>query len=444
MPRLPFCLTALVAALALSSCSLNEISKMDKEASGQADTAQRVLQSRQTLTQPTVVWSDKPWVNLQPVTPVISTPDEKNLPACQITINRPEGISLPELGQRITALCGIRVSITPDAFAALSSISTGSVVTSQMNGQLPAPDDNGRVPLSQMGTTSAQPVSVQSSPSLIRGLKYQGDIRGLLDMAASGLGLSWRSDSSGVYFYQQDTRTFQLVILNTKVNSSASINSGSGNQLGSGGGTSGGTTGDISSNQKTDYGMNSDLYDDIKKTVEQMVTPKSGRFWLSSATGTLSVTDTPDVLNRIGRYIEYPEALIPGQREIGSTTSGNMWGNVYPRSGFVTQTDSYKSAAVVVQRVADIITRQGQLHVYSPLTGQRSPGYWPPEPVQENTGTKNHKWQRLSPQLSQSCAVFPDTGGLTAEDGNYAWALWQPYSCCKRRGQTFLYSTDFS
>ena len=339
MPRLPFCLTALVAALALSSCSLNEISKMDKEASGQADTAQRVLQSRQTLTQPTVVWSDKPWVNLQPVTPVISTPDENNLPACQITINRPEGISLPELGQRITALCGIRVSITPDAFAALSSISTGSVVTSQMNGQLPAPDDNGRVPLSQMGTTSAQPVSVQSSPSLIRGLKYQGDIRGLLDMAASGLGLSWRIDSSGVYFYQQDTRTFQLVILNTKVNSSASINSGSGNQLGSGGGTSGGTTGDISSNQKTDYGMNSDLYDDIKKTVEQMVTPKSGRFWLSSATGTLSVTDTPDVLNRIGRYIEYQNKVLSRQVQlniqivsVNQTRNEQMgldWGLVY-------------------------------------------------------------------------------------------------------------------
>ncbi|PTA89563.1 PilN family type IVB pilus formation outer membrane protein [Kosakonia sp. H7A] len=339
MPRLPFCLTALAAALALSSCSLNEISKMDKEASGQADTAQRVLQSRQTLTQPTVVWSDKPWVNLQPVTPVISTPDEKNLPACQITINRPEGISLPELGQRITALCGIRVSITPDAFAALSSISTGSVVTSQMNGQLPAPDDNGRVPLSQMGTTSAQPVSVQSSPSLIRGLKYQGDIRGLLDMAASGPGLSWRSDSSGVYFYQQDTRTFQLVILNTKVNSSASINSGSGNQLGSGGGTSGGTTGDISSNQKTDYGMNSDLYDDIKKTVEQMVTPKSGRFWLSSATGTLSVTDTPDVLNRIGRYIEYQNKVLSRQVQlniqivsVNQTRNEQMgldWGLVY-------------------------------------------------------------------------------------------------------------------
>ncbi|HBC9089497.1 TPA: TIGR03756 family integrating conjugative element protein [Citrobacter koseri] len=140
----------------------------------------------------------------------------------------------------------------------------------------------------------------------------------------------------------------------------------------------------------------------------------------------------------------YPEALIPGQREIGRTTSGDMWGNVYPRSGFVTQTDSYKSAAVVVQRVADVITRSGQLHVYNPLMGQKSPGYWPPEPVKENTGTKNHKWQRLSPQLSQSCAVFPDADGRIAQDGNYAWALWQPYSCCKRRGQTFLSSTDFS
>ncbi|EAT5878054.1 TIGR03756 family integrating conjugative element protein [Salmonella enterica] len=142
--------------------------------------------------------------------------------------------------------------------------------------------------------------------------------------------------------------------------------------------------------------------------------------------------------------LAYPEALIPGKREVGNQASQNMWGNVYPRSGFITQQDDYKAGAVIAQRVADIITRSGQIHVYQPLVGHRSPGYWPPDPVTENTGTKNHKWQRLSPALSQSCAVFPDTGGHVAEDGNYAWALWQPYSCCKRRGQTFLYSTDFS
>ncbi|HCR9974062.1 TPA: TIGR03756 family integrating conjugative element protein [Salmonella enterica subsp. enterica serovar Typhi] len=139
----------------------------------------------------------------------------------------------------------------------------------------------------------------------------------------------------------------------------------------------------------------------------------------------------------------YPEALIPGRREIGSTSAQNIWGNLYPRSGFVTQQDDYKSGAIVAQRVADIITRTNQIHVYKPLTGNPSAGYWPPEPVKENTGTQNHKWQQLSPTLSMSCSVFPDTGKI-AENSNYAWTLWQPYSCCKRRGQTFLYSTDIN
>ncbi|MDK4219035.1 TIGR03756 family integrating conjugative element protein [Pantoea agglomerans] len=139
----------------------------------------------------------------------------------------------------------------------------------------------------------------------------------------------------------------------------------------------------------------------------------------------------------------YPEALIPGQRELGNQAAANMWGNLYPRSGFVSQTDDDKASAVVAQRVADIITRSGQIHVYQQLKGTRKPGYWPPGEVKENTGTANHKWQRLSPTLSATCAVFPDGAYPTAQDGNEAYALWQPYSCCKRRGQTFLYATNF-
>jgi integrating conjugative element protein (TIGR03756 family) len=138
----------------------------------------------------------------------------------------------------------------------------------------------------------------------------------------------------------------------------------------------------------------------------------------------------------------YPEALVPGLREIGNQVAGNMWGNVYPRSGFVSQTDDDKASALVAQRVADIITRAGQPHVYQVLQGHKQDGYWPPDPVTENTGTKNHKWQRLVPQLSQSCAVFPDGSHTAASDNNAAFALWQPYSCCKRQGQKFLSSTD--
>ena len=72
----------------------------------------------------------------------------------------------------------------------------------------------------------------------------------------------------------------------------------------------------------------------------------------------------------------YPEALIPGMREVGARTTMNLWGNVYPRGGFLHQTDDYKSGAVVAQRAGDVVTRRGQIHVYQPLANARD-GYRP-------------------------------------------------------------------
>ncbi|WP_162285955.1 PilN family type IVB pilus formation outer membrane protein [Pantoea stewartii] len=315
MSRTPLKLTLLAAAVMLSSCSVRDVSTIEKENNSQADTTQRVIKSRQEITQPAVVWSDKPWVNLRPIQPVISAPDGVKLPPCPVFLNNPEGLTLPQIASRINAICGFRVYISPEVSAALLQTPGGGIVTSQMNGRLPAPDDNGRVPLAQMGM-SAQPAAMSSSePLLFQGTRFQGDAQEALNIAASTLGLSVRRSAGRVDFYIQDTRTFQLAILNTKVNSTASITSGAGTQLGSEGGT-GGTKGDVSSNQKTDYGMNSDLYNDIRKTVEQILTPKSGRYWLSDATGTLSVTDTPEVLDRVGRYIDYQNKVLSRQVQL--------------------------------------------------------------------------------------------------------------------------------
>ncbi|MFJ5483632.1 TIGR03756 family integrating conjugative element protein [Pectobacterium actinidiae] len=140
----------------------------------------------------------------------------------------------------------------------------------------------------------------------------------------------------------------------------------------------------------------------------------------------------------------YPEALIPGMREIGARTSLNLWGNVYPRSGFLHQVDDHKASAVVAQRAGDIVTRRGQLHVYQPLLANARDGYWPAGALEEGDASTG-KWQELTPRLSSSCATFPHGGPLTqAQQGDYAWALWRPYSCCQRRGQTFLGSVDFN
>ena len=137
----------------------------------------------------------------------------------------------------------------------------------------------------------------------------------------------------------------------------------------------------------------------------------------------------------------YPESLMPGIREIGRQASGNMWGNVYPRQGFLVQPDDFKAAAVMAQRAGDVITRNWQPHVYLPLTPAKRDGYWPPSPIVENDAS-THKWQLLYPQVQPTCAIFP-SDPVQSTDGGYAWSLWRPYSCCKREGQTFLFSNDF-
>lgn len=146
----------------------------------------------------------------------------------------------------------------------------------------------------------------------------------------------------------------------------------------------------------------------------------------------------------------YPESLIPGMREVGSLTSGNNWGHVYPRGGFLHQANDYKAAAVIAQRAGDIVTRRDQPHVYQPMLPperavvDEQDGYWPAGALVEGDATTG-KWQELVPTLSASCAVFPNSDlHLQASDGGYAWSLWRPYSCCERQGQIFLGSFDYT
>ncbi|MDR2260327.1 MAG: TIGR03756 family integrating conjugative element protein [Azoarcus sp.] len=139
----------------------------------------------------------------------------------------------------------------------------------------------------------------------------------------------------------------------------------------------------------------------------------------------------------------YYEARMLGVREIGSRSSDDLWGNVYPRGGFLHQTDDYKAAAVVAQRAGDIVTRRWQPHVYWPLLADARDGYWPAGELKEGDASTG-KWQELTPTRSDTCAVFPHSGTREqAKKGDYAWALWRPYACCERKGQVFLGSVDF-
>ena len=142
----------------------------------------------------------------------------------------------------------------------------------------------------------------------------------------------------------------------------------------------------------------------------------------------------------------YPEAITPGMREVSQ--NGDLWGNIYPRGGSITQTHDYKASSVIAQRIGDIVSRTGQLHVYIPAAKRGGEGKWYPKEVKEGD-KKTHRWQMLSPKTERSCSVFPNGSSVAAHGDkvsnteNYSWALWRPYACCKKRGQKFLGNSDW-
>lgn len=69
-------------------------------------------------------------------------------------------------------------------------------------------------------------------------------------------------------------------------------------------------SGDATSSQSTTVGQEYDLYEDIRKTIEAMLTPEKGRYWLSASSSTLTVTDTPAVREAVARYVDEQNSIM--------------------------------------------------------------------------------------------------------------------------------------
>lgn len=153
--------------------------------------------------------------------------------------------------------------------------------------------------------------------------------------------------------------------------------------------------------------------------------------------------------------VVYPQSIIPGVREIGDWPL-NSWGAVYPRSGWVIQSEDPKAGAVTAQRAGDIVTREGQPHVYDELTSggtfyADNKLVWRPDDPLKEGDYRTGWWQQILPEALPSCEVFGenDTHELQSwadekvtTDGDYAWTLWRPYRCCEIKGDVYLGSLD--
>ena len=113
---------------------------------------------------------------------------------------------------------------------------------------------------------------------------YTGKLSGLLSQVATDLDLLWYYDKGSIVFYETETRTFTLYALGTDVEYSSSLSSDDGSNI----------------------ALKSTLneWEEVEMTIESIINDsKSANFKVSRSLGTITVTATPSILNRIGDYI---------------------------------------------------------------------------------------------------------------------------------------------
>ncbi len=124
----------------------------------------------------------------------------------------------------------------------------------------------------------------------------------------------------------------------------------------------------------------------------------------------------------------YPSTWVLGMNEVSSNKNQTdkflkSWGSLYPRNGFLNQTNEVKAASVIASRGLEVVS-EGGARIY------QSAGCASPDCMKENG-----KWQMISPVEENSCRAFGVESVETLkdkvdEDGQYGWTAWRNYGCC--------------
>ncbi|MDY6407281.1 MAG: PilN family type IVB pilus formation outer membrane protein [Pseudomonadota bacterium] len=123
---------------------------------------------------------------------------------------------------------------------------------------------------------------------------YTGKLSGLLNYLSNRYGVWWRYKNGQISFFTKETRVFSIYALPNETRMSADLR---GSSMGSGKGSGAG-----SGSSSLSTSANLALWDSIEKGVRQVV-GKQGELSFSRVTGTVTVTASPFIMQRVASYI---------------------------------------------------------------------------------------------------------------------------------------------
>ena len=222
---------------------------------------------------------------------------KSNLPdifSKDVTFIFPDRSNLSTVAERLTKVIGIPVKPRPDVFIKASELVPKAAIDKSQATTL--------APIAPLMPTAGMvgATTTSSDFSLDTTLNYTGSLSGLLDSICAKAGINWEYKDGQIILYRFITKTFTLKSTPGSSQLTASVGKAGGSQTGTTGGTGGsGTGGAFSSDTMVKMGSAFSIWDNLKESVTAMLTPV-GKVAVMEATGTVTVTDTREVVEQVG------------------------------------------------------------------------------------------------------------------------------------------------
>lgn len=209
----------------------------------------------------------------------------------KVNINIQNPTILSEITAKITRMTGVGIKIQQSLIDGTEG-EYGDLIGNKGVGDKPETTS------STSSTNTNQ--SVEKEKYLINDIVYNGNLKGLLDNISNRLNLSWKWDGQVIQIYRYETKMFRLTALDGISTMEASLDTTSS----SGGGDKGVSANNTkaSSGQKTKFSNVTAIWADVGSSLQSTLSP-NGKISMTPSAGTITVTDTPEVLSRIERQV---------------------------------------------------------------------------------------------------------------------------------------------
>nr|WP_280971255.1 PilN family type IVB pilus formation outer membrane protein [Cupriavidus gilardii]WDE72515.1 hypothetical protein [Cupriavidus gilardii] len=232
----------------------------------------------------------------------------------------PGKVGIETVAQRITQVTGIPVRVKPDVMLPATAFVTGgnlaqvarqpAQTTTVGNGSmlppLPAPQTVGT-------QSSLLATGLSASGAFNPGLaeyemNYEGAVSGFLDLLSARAGISWEYREGVISLHRLVTKIFTLKAIPGDSTFKSSIGKQGQTQAGAVGSTNA-TQSSAGYNSQTNIEMNSkfSLWESVEDAIKSVISP-AGKYAISQASGTITVTDTRDVVDQVAKIVEHENA----------------------------------------------------------------------------------------------------------------------------------------